>query len=396
MKVLQINSCYGVYSTGKIAADISTVLKNSGHECINIFGRYGKPDTDAFNFNSRLDIYRHTLLSRLFDKEGLYSAGATRKIIKKIEEFSPDIIHLHNIHGHYLNYKMLFEYINKNNIPVVWTLHDCWTMTGHCASFESVSCKKWITNCGNCPQKRSYPESFFWDNSEKNHKLKKELFGSVKKMVLVTPSEWLKEYVDKSFMGACKTVVIHNGIDTKIFKKTDSDLAKRFGLSGKKVVLGVASSWTKAKGLDDFIALSKILPAEYKVVLIGLTEKQIKGLPDNILGISKTKNQEELAKWYSLASVFVNPTYEDNFPTVNLEAQCCETPVVTYKTGGSPETVADGCGIVLKRGDVAGLKNAAEQAAATEITKDLTSVFDKTVCFNKYISIYEDILSTER
>ena len=397
MKILQINSCYGVYSTGKIVDDISNILRKYGHECICIFGRSGNSDMQrAFKFNSKLDIYHHTMMSRIFDKEGLYSSVATKKMIDLIKNYSPNIIHLHNIHGHYLNYKILFDFINEHNIPVVWTLHDCWTITGHCAHFDSISCKKWLNGCKNCPQKNSYPSSILMDNSANNYKLKKHLFTSVNEMVIVTPSNWLKAYIDASFMGMHKTMVIHNGIDTDIFKKTDSEFVKQFHLEDKKIVLGVASKWSKNKGFDDLIKLSKKLPQDYKIVIIGLCAKQLKNLPDNILGLEKTKNQQELVKWYSLANVFVNPTYEDTFPTVNIEAQCCGTPVVTYKTGGSPETIVEGCGIVVEQGNADELAKAIEQISANKLTEDCKNIFDKNICFSKYISLYEDILGLGR
>ena len=393
LKVAQINSCYGIYSTGTIVKDISAILQKQGHECISIFGRSGAANMiDSFKFSTKFDTNYHTLMSRAFDREGLYSVKPTKRIIKLLKEYSPDIIHLHNIHGHYLNYKLLFEFIDRQKIPVVWTLHDCWSITGHCAHFDKISCDKWTDGCKNCPQKKSYPTSYLIDNSSENYALKKELFTSVDKMTIVTPSNWLKSYIDRSYLGKYETIVIHNGVDISVFKRAESNIRQKYSLENKKIVLGVANVWDKMKGLYDFIKLSDMLGADYKTVLIGLSDAQTELLPKNILGLKKIADKSELAKWYTAADVFVNPTYEDTFPTVNIEAQCCGTPVVTYMTGGSPETIYNGCGMVVEQGNISDLIKALDAVISNEISAECRTEFDKNLCFLKYISVYEKML----
>lgn len=342
MKVLQINSVCGIRSTGRICTDIAQVLEKDGHECKIAYGREIVPDQYkkySVRIGSNLSVKMHALWARIFDNTGFGSAVATKRFIKWVKKYKPDIIHLHNLHGYYINIKVLFKYLSKLDIPIVWTLHDCWAFTGHCSHFDFVNCLKWESGCHHCSQKKRYPKSVLFDRSKKNYELKKALFTSVNNMTIVTPSEWLKGLVEKSFLGKYPVEVIRNGIDLSVFKPTEGNFREYNGLIDKKIVLGVASSWDDRKGLDDFIELSKMLDDDYKVVLVGLSKEQLSKLPNNILGVERTNSVKELAEIYTASDVFVNLTYEDNYPTVNLEALACGTPVVTYRTGGSVESV---------------------------------------------------------
>lgn len=347
MKVLQINSVCGRGSTGRIVLDIHNELMMQGHRSFVAYGREPAIGCNGvIRIGSKYDVYLHVLRTRIFDEHGFGSRKATAKFIKKIDEIKPDIIHLHNIHGYYLNIEVLFNYFKEVQVPMVWTLHDCWSFTGHCAYFDYVGCSRWREGCFRCPQKSRYPSSWFFDKSLVNWKKKKELFAGFKNMTLVTPSRWLAELVKQSFLKDYHVVVIPNGIDTSVFKPTPSDFRKRYGLENKFIILGVANVWEERKGLKYFLELSKMLDDDEVIVLVGLNEKQKKSLPKNIIGISRTTSVKELAGIYTAADVFVNPTLEDNYPTVNLEAQACGTYVITFASGGAPETIV-GAGTVI-------------------------------------------------
>lgn len=342
MKILMINVSCGTGSTGRICTDLADALEKKGHTVKIAYGRDAVPQKYqkyAVKIGDELDIYNHVFQARVFDRMGFGSKRATEKFIEWVKEYDPDVIHLHNIHGYYINVEVLFSYLKEFGKKIIWTLHDCWAFTGHCAFFDYVECDKWKTECEHCPQKTEYPARMGIDCSKRNYDLKKELFSGVQNLAIVTPSEWLAKLLKESFLSEYPVNVIHNGIDTSTFRPTKSNIKERFGISEDiKIVLGVASVWDRRKGLEDFLKLSKLLDEKYKIVLIGLKKKQIEKLPNNILGIERTENIQELVAWYSAADVFVNPTYEDNYPTTNLEAIACGTPVITYDTGGSGES----------------------------------------------------------
>ena len=338
-RILFINSvCNG--STGTICKNLYKAAQGAGHTCCIAYGRGDAPEGfNTVKIGNQLDIYLHVLKARLFDASGFGSKKATKSFIKQIEEFKPDVIHLHNIHGYYVNIEILFNYLKEHpEIKKIWTLHDCWSYTGHCAYYTYAKCDKWQTCCnGNCPNKKEYPKTISL-NIKSNFNKKKEIFSGVENMILITPSKWLKKEVEKSYLKDYPIEVINNGVDTNLFKPTQSNIKQQCEIEDKKVILGVASVWDKRKGLDTFIELSKELNDQYQIVLIGLNKKQIKQLPTSIIGISRTENVQELVKWYSAADVYFNPTLEDNYPTTNLESIACGTPVITFNTGGSPES----------------------------------------------------------
>ena len=386
MKVLMINSVCGIGSTGRICTDIADELTENGHECKIAFGRKAAPERYqkyAYRITSDGGVKINALKARLFDNEGFNAARATKKLISFIEEYNPDVIHLHNLHGYYLNVEVLFDYLKKADKKVVWTLHDCWTFTGHCAYFDYPECDKWRENCGNCGRLNDYPKAII-DRSERNLAKKKEIFRGVKNLTVVTPSKWLAELAKQSFLGEYLIEVINNGIDTAVFRPTESNFKEKNGLSGKKIILGVANIWDARKGLGDFISLSKKISDDYRIVLVGLDEKQLGMLPENILGITRTSSAKELAEIYTAADVLFNPTYEDNYPTVNLEAQACGTPVVTYDTGGSGESVPKEN--VIAAGDVdAFLKIEKSQLKVKYIDKRNKSLF-----IDNYLKLYHE------
>ena len=378
MRVLQINATVNSGSTGRIAEDIGLVLINVGHKSYIAYGRGNQPSkSNKIKIGNQWDANWHGVVSLLLDRHGFASRKATKQLINKIEELKPDVINLHNIHGYYVNIEILFDYLKKINIPVVWTFHDCWPFTGHCSYFDSVACEKWKTHCQNCPKKSFYPKSLLIDNSFKNFSDKKQIFNQLDNLHIITPSNWLKNLVKQSFLSKFPVSCIHNGIDLSKFSPIENveKLIQKWNLKDKIIVLGVANVWQLSKGLSDFVKLAEVLSDAYQVVLIGLTKKQIAQLPKNIIGIERTESIEELAEYYSLAKVFVNPTYQDNFPTTNIEALACGTPVVTYNTGGSPEAIDKETGIVVEKGNVDELRDAIER-----VTSAKTEYYDKVKC----------------
>ena len=347
---------------------------------------------------SKASVAWHVLQTRLLDRHGLSSSAATRRFIRELERIDPNVIHIHNIHGYFLNYKLLFDYLAGSGKPVVWTVHDCWLYTGHCFHYDAVNCDRWKQGCNHCPQRTAFPKSFLADRSAQNYRDKKAAFTSIdpEKFVVVTVSEWMRNEMKDSFLKDCRFRIIHNGIDTDVFRPTAvnpfSDLGK------KHVLLGVASIWNKEKGLEDFARMATMLGEDEVLVLVGLTAAQRSTLPNNIVGIPRTESAQQLAELYAAADVFINLTYQDNYPTVNMEALACGTPVITYATGGSVESVNEQTGFILEQGDIEGVLQAA-RTICREGKEKWTGPcreyaiehFSKDQCYKQYIELYNSL-----
>lgn len=399
MKVMQINSVCGFGSTGRIATDIHKILKEKGHESTIAYGRGIARNCDkAIRIGTKYDNYAHVALTRVFDKHGYGSKKATKTFIDQIENYDPDVIHIHNIHGYYINMKELFSYFKKTNRKIIWTLHDCWAFTGHCSYFDYSGCDRWKTGCYDCPQKKLYPKSYVYDNSATNYLLKKDVFTGIKELTIVTPSQWLADLVNQSYLKEYPIEVINNGIDLKVFSPKESEFRRKYNLEDKFIILGLASKWGKRKGFEYFIELSKRLNPQEVIVMVGVTEKQKELLPQNILGITRTNNTQELAEVYSISDVFLNPTLEDNFPTTNLESLACGTPVITFNTGGSPESLNNKCGYICKAKDTESILKAihsiSKKHMSTECIKQ-ASRFDRSEMTNKYLMLYKEQLQVK-
>lgn len=401
-KLLQINITANWGSHGKIAEAIGQLVISKGWESHIAYGRWYNPSQSTlYHIGNIADEYYHGIVSRIFDNHGLMSANATKKLISYIRQVSPDIIHLHNIHGYYLNYPILFRFLREYGKPVVWTLHDCWTFTGHCAHYMFANCEKWKTECNNCPLLSNYPASMLFDRSKKNFQQKKQSFLSVDNLTLVPVSKWLEGELRQSFFKTKNIHLIQNGIDVQRFTpigQKDNILAKYGIPQNKKVILGVASNWYR-KGLDDFIAIRHMLPNDYHIILVGLSKKDKKKLPNNIIGIMRTENIDELVALYSACDVFFNPTWEDNFPTTNLEAMACGTPVITYNTGGSPEVITPETGIVIERGDLQSAVNAIKQVCIkgektyNDVCRNnILEHYNRMTMLNNYMALYHSLL----
>lgn len=404
MKLLQINVTANSGSTGRIAEDIGLLALTNGWDS---YIAYGRTNNDSKNIviqiGNKFDIRFHGLLTRVFDNHslGLSSKKDTKNLIKEIDKIKPDIIHLHNIHGYYINSEILFEYISKLNIPIVWTFHDCWNFTGHCAHFDYIGCDKWKTGCYSCQLKNSYPASYLFDRSKKNYIEKKEMFNSIKNLTIVPVSNWLGDLVKDSFLSSNNIKVIHNGIDINTFKPSTNiqETKNKFGLKDKFIVLGLSSVWNKSKGLDDFIKLSSMVDAKTKLILVGLNKKQIDNLPKNIIGIKRTENINQLVDIYSMTDLYLNLTYNDTFPTTNLEALACGTPILTYKTGGSVEAVSYDTGFIVEKGDLNSVINIINEVKmkgkghySEKCRNRAVNCFNKDDRFMDYIELYMNIL----
>jgi glycosyltransferase involved in cell wall biosynthesis len=400
-KLLLINSILNTGSTGRITEEIGILASRSGFQTSAAHGNFVRnSELNVLKIGSKISVFFHGVESRLFDNHGFASRKATRDFITELEQNIPDIVHLHNIHGYFLNVEILFNFLKKNNIPIVWTFHDCWPFTGHCSYFDGVNCNKWETVCNKCPNKAGYPKTYF-DFSERNFLKKKNSFTGHNNLTIVTPSAWLAQLVKKSFLQEYPVKVINNGVDIEIFKPYFSQkTVEKYKLQPfSKIVLGVASTWDKRKGLSDFIELSLKLPKDVRIVLVGLRKAQLNEIPAKITGIPRTENASELAELYSMAHVFVNPTYVDNFPTTNIEALACGTPVVTYKTGGSPESIDNETGLVVEKGDLNGLYFSLMSLLEMGKTyfsdlcrKRAVEYYDKNNKFLEYIDLYKQIL----
>jgi glycosyltransferase involved in cell wall biosynthesis len=396
MHILQVNSVCGVGSTGRIATDIHHELIANGHTSMIAFGRNEAKNCDnVYRIGLMKNILADVFMTRVFDRHGTTGKQATREFCAMIDAYQPDLVHLHNIHGYYVNIGMLMRYLKFKNIPVVWTLHDCWSFTGHCAYFDDPKCDRWKDACGQCPRLRDYPESWLMDHSRQNLALKKELFAGFKNLTFITPSQWLKDLVKQSFLGDYPVEVIHNGIDLSKFKPTASDLRTQYGLTDQRVYVSVAMVWDRRKGLQDLVALSHLLNEGEKLILIGLTKQQCAKLPTNIIGIQRTNSVEELAAFYAMADVTVVPSYEDNYPTVVLESLACHTPVVAYRTGGIPEMNQEPFLKIVAKGDIHAMIEAMRNQTSQEWAAD-NQYMDRKVIAYRVLELYQACISNQR
>jgi len=397
MKVLSIN--LGNYSsTGGIARGIKCAAIRDGMEYafaypIDVYNK--AVEEDDWIIGNKFGRKSSVAMGMITGLNGCFSIFATLKLLHKIKCFNPHIIHFHNLHNNYINLPLLFWYVKKYKIRIVWTLHDCWSFTGQCPYFSSSKCDKWKTGCYNCPSFHDYPKAYV-DNTKLMWKLKKRWFSNLQNLTIVTPSLWLASLVKQSFLNNYPTCIINNGIDLNIFRPTHGDFREKYKLNNKFVVLGVAFDWGTRKGLDVFIELSQLLSTQYQIVLVGTNENIDRSLPENIISISRTQNQSELAEIYSSANVFVNPTREENYPTVNMEALACGTPVLTFDTGGSPEIVDDTCGSVVDCGDIDALEReiiriCENEPYSVEACLKRAESFDMNERFQEYVELYKEI-----
>ncbi len=400
--ILQITIDGNTASTGRIAEAIGKSAISRGWNSYIAHGRFTRPSESwIIKIGSDFDVFIHGLQTRLFDRHGLGSKHATIKFVEQIKSIKPDVIHLHSLHGYYINYEVLFKFLSKTSIPVIWTFHDYWSLTGHCSNSDFVGCEKWKTGCHHCPQKRDYPASFLIDRSRKNYELKKTLFTSVPNMTVVSVSNWLNGIVRESFMGSLPRQVIYNGVDIDIFTPIADrqQVKEKFNLREGFMILGVAGVWQERKGLYDFIKLSKSIGERDFIVLVGLSKSQLKALPSNIIGIMHTENQQELKDLYATADAYVNLSTEETFGLPTAEALACGTPAVVYNATAIPEVIDADTGIVVNKNDMIGLlkaietiKNNGKTFYSEACRNRAVKYFNKNERFAEYVDLYEQVL----
>lgn len=401
MKVLLINSVSGYGSTGGICTDLAAVLNDQGHECYIAYGQLTTEYKNSFKIGSIPENHIHNVCSRITGKQGYFTKNGTRKLISYIKEVNPDVIHLHNLHGNYLNLEILFNYLALANKPVVWTLHDCWAFTGKCAHYTDIGCYKWQTHCNHCPQVNKYPPSIYFDRSDSMFDDKRKWFTSVKNMTIVPVSNWLAGEVKQSFLSKYPNVPIYNWIDRTIFKPTTLDIRKKFGIGENKfIILGVSAGWSANDyKLQEFFRLSQLIAEDMQIVLVGGKNK-LESLPDNIIHIPYVSRKTELAAIYSMAGVYVHLSVEDTFGKVIAEAMSCGTPAIVYNSTACPEIIGEGCGYVVEKGDLDGIirdickiKAIGKTSYAVQCISYVQANFDINRNTTKTIELYKSILN---
>lgn len=398
MKIYQINIVCGFGSTGRICIDLARTIEDEGGYCRIAYGRKKAPaGVDSFKISNLLEVYSHVLMTRFTDKHGLFSKKATRRMINDIKAYEPDVIHLHNIHGYYVNYELLFEFLKEYARPIVWTLHDCWAFTGHCAHFDYVGCEKWKNECGQCPQKALYPNSLYADKSTENYQRKRKAFTNVDNMTLVTVSDWLKGVVKKGFLKEYPITKISNGIDLKILKPITSDIRERYNLEDKKIILGVSSFWHERKGIHMFYELAKKIPEDYQIVLIGSHKGKKEEIPQNIINIDRISEVEELVKWYTAADVYVNMSAEETMGLTTVEALACGTPAVVMNATANPELIDAGCGKVVETGNIgqilAAIQSLEKNETIIQNCIQKAAFYEKEKQYKEYIQLYGKMMA---
>ena len=404
-KLLQINNLANSGSTGKIAEGLGRVAMKNGWDSYIAYGRWNNPsESQLIRIGSDFENRIHGLKARLLDAEGLGSKNATRRLISTIKDIKPDVIQIQVSHAYYLNYPILFGFLNSTNIPAFWTFHDSWAFTGHCPHFAFVGCEKWKTGCYECQLKKQYPSSWFLDKSKQNFQRKKYYFSGNQNLTIITVSDWIRNMVKQSFLKDKRIVTIHNGINVDRFKPNcnTKPILEKYELCGKKVLLAVSSKWGIKKGLEDIVQLRNVLDDSYAIVMVGCQREVLQQLPSNIIGIEHTESISELCDLYSAADVFINPTHEDSFPTVNLEAISCGTPIVTYNTGGCSESIGFDrkFGIVTDENTPGAMAQAVKEiigkgkSAYSEICRNhAVENFNEMKQYQKYIDLYNEVLS---
>lgn len=401
IRVLEINAVYKKGSTGVLMDQIGEVLQEAGMEVY-----YATPDAPVsrytYQIGNRLDHKGHAILCRLVGVQGYFSNVATAKLIHWIDSIKPDIIHLHNLHSNYINYTVLLSYIQKRRIKTIITLHDCWFFTGKCFHFLYDDCLKWQENCGRCPRKRKEQASLVFDFSKKVLADKKRLIGDNANVQIVAVSEWLAAEARKSILRNRPISVIRNGIDLGVFQPQEINRAEKNIPEDEFVLLVMANKWFAPENVNIVKELLDSLKTGMRVIVVGCNGNQASH--DTRVTCLGRLNAQQLAQYYSLADVFVNLTKVDSFPTVNMEAISCGTPVVTFDSGGSRESIVEGVtGYVVPYGNVKLLvekieliKNVGKRAYSDRCRDMARKHFDKSICFDEYCHLIKSILGNVR
>ncbi|MBQ8969409.1 MAG: glycosyltransferase [Bacteroidaceae bacterium] len=399
--LLIINVALNWGSTGKIVEGIGQLAIKDGWNVYVAHGAryFNESSLKNYQVETKLGEMFHYVESSLFDAQGRGSRYSTKKFLKVIDSIRPDIVHIHNIHGCFINYPILFDYLREKSIPVVWTLHDCWAMTGHCVHFERTHCEQWKKQCLSCPQKHDFPKSYLFDRCKSNYSLKKRLFTAIEKMKITTVSSWLKGVAELSYLKNFPINVVYNGVDIKLFSHIESNIREQLNIGNNKMLLAVASGFEERKGIYDFAALSKVLPSGYQIVLIGTNENDRNVLPNNVIAISRTNSVKELAEFYSAADVLLSLSYEETFGLTIVEAMACGTPAIVYGNTAQPELITAGTGKIVPTGDIESLVKAIEEVCSkpretyVETCRKHAMQYEESLSYQKYLDIYESIIN---
>ena len=397
MKVLLIDVNCKHSSTGKIVYDLYQNLRTDGHKVAVCYGRGETVVGDnIFKFGLDVETIIHAGLARLNGLNGYFSPLSTKRLIRFIDDFQPDVVHIHELHAYFVNIRPLIYYLKEKKIKLIWTFHCEYMYTGKCG--HAYECEKWKVDCGNCPALKEYPRSLFFDFTKKMHRDKKILLSDID-FTIVTPSNWLAERVKMSFLQDKKITVIHNGIEAKkiFYPRREEDitlLKERYGIDNKRIVLAVAPNiMSESKGGDVVIEISKhFVQEDIHFVLVGAEKDEV--ISENVHLVKKIFDQDELALWYSSADVFLICSKRENFPTTCLEAMCCGTPVVGLDSGGTKETVPAPYGTFCLPGDVEGIVKAIRchitNGKHSEDIHDMgCRLYDKNVMYQSYLELYQ-------
>ncbi len=399
MRVLHINAVYRDGSTGVIVEDLHNIAQSNDIESYVAYSTSTIPQCDipnGYQIGNKFGKKLHALFCRINGMQGYFSRFATRKLLRYITKISPDIVHLHNLHSNYIHLNMLLKYLANNGIKTVVTLHDCWFYTGGCFHYTAAGCDKWQKECGNCPKKLQDTPAYLFERSAKILKERKKYFSAINDLTVVGVSNWITEEATKTVFKNSKALTIYNGIDTEIFKPTESDFRKKHNLENKFVILGPASKWLSQVNKETFDSVVSSLKVDESLVLLGCSQNKMGELPNKVIGLPFVKDKTELSKIYSAADVFVNPTREESLSLINIEAQACGTPVITYSNTGVKETVDNICGFSVKTGDFLELidkiqyvKSIGKQSLVLDTQKRIVQNFDKNENYKNYINLYK-------
>ena len=398
MRILYIDVLCKSGSTGKIVYELYTRANANGHEAAVAYGR-GKElaEHNIFKFGLDWETRFHALFTRLTGWTGCFSPRSTERLLKFMDEFKPDIVHLHEPHAYFLDLAPFFSYLSDNKIPLVYTFHCEFAFTGKCG--YSYDCEKYITGCGKCPRLREYPKTAFFDHTARMYEEKKMLLAK-QNMLLASPSVWLAEKAKKSFLYQRNIRIVRNGIDSEAMfcPREYAHLKKLHGLENEKVVLAVAPSFIsdERKGARHFIELARRMKdSGFRFIMIGV-DGEVPDLPSNIIALGRTENQAELAEYYSMADCFVICSDMENLPTTCLEAVCCGTPVVGFDVGGTAETAPAPIGSFCAYGDLEALEKALRtmlnNPPAQEAFEEYRKRYSSEYMYEEYLKLYKELL----
>lgn len=401
-KLVQFNPVANWGSTGRLAEDIGEVVIDAGWDSYIAFGRQFNPSkSHLLQVGGKWSVISHTLKTRLFDRQGFGSYCATKELLKQLDEIKPDVFQFHNLHGNYLNLPLILKYATEKDIPIVWSLHDCWSMTGHCPHFYKIGCEKWKTECHHCPLKMEYPNSWLFDSSRRNHREKKALIEAIPRLTIISGSEWLAGVAAQSYFKNREIHFIPDGIDMDIYqpRSNGAELRKRLGLEGKFVILATGTGWGEDKGLSDYGKLRKLLSDEYAIVLVGMSQEWLEKVPEGVIGLPRTKTPQELSEYYSMADCVMSLSKMESFGLTPVEGFACGTPAIVYDTSALPELITPETGFVAKYLDVEDVKDKVEKmrsigkAFYTSKCREIAvQKYDRKKCYDEYIKIYKSFL----